>query len=286
MVTAPTDLPEFDEPPLVEVALTVQFERLQKFRSSDAVLFWNQDAIRRSFPRIEEHPALDSILEREGLSDFRQVVRVQFSEKPEVPRYFFVNDRGTQLIQLQPDRLSHNWRKVRDGDAYPRYEAIREVFLQELRLLEQFVSDRSLGDFKPTQCEVTYVNHISGANPKSLPLPGSILRVWSQRHSQLASSEFEGAAIDARYTIRDRAGSFRGRLRVDFRPATRREDESLLYVLQLTARGAPLGAGVDGSIEFIDLGRSSLVHAFDELTTAEMHDVWRRRNVRKSGRVQ
>jgi hypothetical protein len=46
--------------------------------------------------------------------------------------------------------------------------------------------------------------------------------------------------------------------------------------LTLTARGAPIGAGVAGALEFLDLGRRWIVRGFADLTTERMHIAWRR----------
>jgi len=55
-------------------------------------------------------------------------------------------------------------------------------------------------------------------------------------------------------------------------PASQESDLRAVYVMKLTARGF-VGEGTD----FIDLGRAAIVRGFAELTTAEMHSVWKRR---------
>jgi hypothetical protein len=45
-----------------------------------------------------------------------------------------------------------------------------------------------------------------------------------------------------------------------------------MFVLNLTARGL-LGK----STEFLDLGREWIVRSFAEMTTTEMHEVWKRK---------
>jgi len=74
---------------------------------------------------------------------------------------WFVNQPGTQMIQLQVDRFIKNWRKRTDGDTYPRYEkAIKPGFENDLRLFEEFLSSQDLPALTVNQCEVTYVNHL------------------------------------------------------------------------------------------------------------------------------
>ena len=47
---------------------------------------------------------------------------------PPTPRVFFINTRRTELLQVQRDRFIHNWRKIGDGDQYPRFERMLETF--------------------------------------------------------------------------------------------------------------------------------------------------------------
>jgi hypothetical protein len=51
-----------------------------------------------------------------------------------------------------------------------------------------------------------------------------------------------------------------------------------MFRFTLTARGQPLGTGLAGVLEFLDLGREWIVTGFDELTTPEMHRLWGRHN--------
>ena len=44
--------------------------------------------------------------------------------------------------------------------------------------------------------------------------------------------------------------------------------------VQLFARGAPIGDGLEGALAFLDLGHDWLVRAFKSLTTLEMHKEW------------
>ncbi len=60
----PSDLPDFKKPPLTEVALSVQFERLPNLNSLQIGLLWHEFMER--FPSTEQHPLLDPVFERFG----------------------------------------------------------------------------------------------------------------------------------------------------------------------------------------------------------------------------
>src|SRR5262249_13199892 len=90
------------------------------------------------------------------------------SNMPDHFRYWFVTADGTELLQFQPDRLLHNWRKVGDGkNEYPRFEALIEKFEKELLTLEGYFASLSPQSLKITQCEISYINHIEIENSNS-----------------------------------------------------------------------------------------------------------------------
>ena len=61
---------------------------------------------------------------------------------PPLPRCWFLNDTETRLIQLQADRFIHNWRKVTGKEEYPRYEAIRDEFIDRWDEFCMFLGDQ------------------------------------------------------------------------------------------------------------------------------------------------
>ncbi|MFP3941453.1 MAG: TIGR04255 family protein [Thermoanaerobaculia bacterium] len=269
-------LPDFRRPPLTEVVLGVQFEPLAGFGSVHSGLFWER--IRESFPRVEERPTLQPVIERFGGRPARDLgVRWQVLDVPPPIRYWFLTEQGDQLIQLQSDRFLHNWRKRGPEDTYPRYEGIRQSFERELSLFQSFLTDHGLSHPEPNQCEVTYVNHI---------FPGD---VW-EHHSQLDrvltitsgqySDDFLGGPEDsrfaARYIIPDHQGTPLGRLHISAKPGFEVSTGQPIIVLELTARGQPQGEGTRGVLPFLDLGREWIVRGFTSITTPAMHQIWER----------
>ena len=153
----PVDLPDFGNPPLAETVLSIQFEPLAGLTAAHVGVLWQ--SFRDRLPIIEEHQRLPPALEKFGPPSPPQV-EVTVDEKPPVPRLWFLNEQGTELIQVQSDRFVHNWRKMQSLDPYPRYEPIRDKFRDEVKTLGQFLKDERLGSLAVNQCEVTYVNHI------------------------------------------------------------------------------------------------------------------------------
>ena len=112
------DLPEFENPPVVEVALSIKFKPLNLTTVHIGVLW---ERFRSQFPRIEDQPPLDLPTETE-----RERVPTQFSGQlrllSSLPRMrsWFVSSSGTQLIQVQYDLFAHNWRRNDTDETYPR----------------------------------------------------------------------------------------------------------------------------------------------------------------------
>ena len=153
------DLPNFEGPPVVEVALGVQFEPLAKLDGPWIARFWLEH-VRDRFPEWIEAPALPPVIEWFGIPGQPRGVMFRLGQGAVANRAVFHDASQTGLLQLQQDRFVRNWRKVGDGHAYPRYESIRDSFALEVSQLRRFLTENQIGELVPNQCEVTYVNHI------------------------------------------------------------------------------------------------------------------------------
>src|ERR1700733_10242157 len=100
----PADLPDFEEPPVVETVLSVQFERLTEIRTAHLGLLWEK--FRADFPKTEERPTLAQVFEQfPETPRTRLGLELQTYETPPVPRLFFITAQGNQMIQVKPDRF-------------------------------------------------------------------------------------------------------------------------------------------------------------------------------------
>ena len=153
-----TNLPDFARPPIVETALSVQFQRLEQLAIPHFGVFWQ--SIRRVYPRFQVHPPLNQVFERFGEQSVSSPqVSIEELSSPPV-RCWFMDASENRLLQIQNDRFIHNWRKVRIDDEYPRYTAVRLTFETAWNSLCAFLASENLGIPQPNQCEVIYVNHI------------------------------------------------------------------------------------------------------------------------------
>ena len=272
----PSDLPDFGKPPLAEVVLSLQFESLAGLTSAHVGLLWGR--YRDRLPQIEEHPPLPPASESfDPPSPPR--VEVAFGDKAPVPRVWFVNEEKTELLQVQQDRFIHNWRKVGHGAAYPRYEWIRDRFREDVSAFEEFIKTERLGELSVNQCEVTYVNHIERAGEwEQHGEIEKLLKNWAPLPAPAFLPAPEDAVLRWRYHIPGVNGPV-GRLHVVAQPSWNIADGRPVWVINLMARGTPIGAGIEGAFDFFNLGREWVVRGFADLTTDSMQRRWERLDV-------
>ena len=266
----PEHLPDFDDPPVVETVLSVQFEPMPLVQTAHLGLLWNE--YRASFPKTEDRPALDPVIEQFPESPVARVgLKFQTLENLPVPRIWFTNDRGSEMIQVQNDRFIKNWRKGGEEDQYPHYdETIRPNFDRDYAIFLAFLQTNQLGTPRVNQCEVTYVNHIlAGEGWEHYSDIDKLFTFW-RSPDVIPPGPAEDLRLHARFVIPGKDGKPVGRLHVDVQPAVRPSDNRPMYVLHLTARGLA-GTGLD----FFDIGREWIVTTFKRFTTNSMHNIWR-----------
>jgi len=269
-------LPEFDNPPVTEVALSVQFEKLDSLRVPQLGYIWH--AFRDRFPQMEEQPPLEPAFEQFGLPTGRRPgVRLELLATPPRPRLWFLNESGTELVQVQQDRFVRNWRRTEDSKEYPRYTRLRARFREDFEAFCDLIRVEQWGSIEPNQCEVTYVNIIpAGEGWQEHGDLGKVLTVFSARYSDDCFEKPEEAAVNFQYVLRDETGEPVGRLHIAANPVVRVSDNQPAIRLSVTARAKPKGTGTEGVMESLDRGREAVVRGFASITTSEMHKVWKR----------
>lgn len=268
---SPRSRPDFTDPPVIEVALSVGFSPLLRYANAHSGLFSRRFA--ETFASVEEHPPYSIPPVRESRETQPEIEIVD--GPPPIRTWLIAND-GSELLQLQRDVFAHNWRKTGPRQEYPRYESVRARFKKYFQAFVEFVGEEGLGTVEPNACEVTYVNHIPiGEHLQASGNLEELITLWAWPHTTFLRKPNE-ARFAAQFVIRDDNDRFVGHLNVDGRPAYRRSDNGGIVVLSLTARGLPADDGVDGVLSFFDLGREWIVRGFTDLTTPKMHRVWGR----------
>ena len=268
-------LPDFKKPPVVEVAVSVQFDE-PAISGPLLMLRWSQ--VRNNFPKYEEAPPIPLDIEtfdgpREPRFEF------EISDAPPTPRFFMKSESESEILQIQENMFGYGWRKLATTDEYPRYKKIISGFKRELAAFQTFLSEENLEDISPVQCEVTYVNLIL---PEDVWIShsefGKIIPSAAPRLTEGFLPPSEQSRYAAQYVMPRGDGSPPGRLYVSVEPGYIMGEKTPMYIMKLTARGAPQGRCCAGVIKTMDIGHEWIVRGFTTLTSREMHQAWERTN--------
>lgn len=262
--------PSFAAPPVVEVVLSVGFNAIPGLGSVQ--LAGLREEYRRDFPDVDEQPPYFMPMESFGKPQM-PTVSMELFQTPPAPRLWFVDKAGSQLVQVQNNWFARNWRKAPDAPDYPRYPRLRDAFVSDLERYQGYVRREGLPDIQPNQCEVTYINHIEFPAAHAVGNLGSILTMVTDRPRGLDMRP-ESQQLAAQYVISEDDGPL-GRLHIQANPARRVADATDIVVLNITARGRPIGEGIEGVLRFQNVGRRWANRAFVGVTRASMHEKWR-----------
>lgn len=258
------DLPAFERPPVQEVALAVHFVPLAGLRSQhygDLARVWRDE-----YPQVEDQPAL---LERPSFQQPDPPPGIQFVNVDPLPRCWFISKADDLLIQVQRDRLVHNWRQRELH--YPHYEKLLPKFTQAWTSFSAFVDDEGLGKVRPTEVEVSYFNAVKP--PEDSVVLAEVLQPLTGGFNDSTLPPPTSGTLTLEFPmLRDRDPI--GRLEVRAVPAE--GPSGRVVLLNLTARGRPLSDGLEGITEFMNLGHELIVRGFASMTTSRMHQEWGR----------
>lgn len=112
-------LPDYKKPPVVEVAISIQFNPLKELNVPKLGALWLE--FEKEFPETQDQPPLSPVFEVYGQIQPPRF-EFRFEAAPPLSRCWFLNKAGTELIQVQQDRFILNWRKTTETAKYIRYE--------------------------------------------------------------------------------------------------------------------------------------------------------------------
>jgi uncharacterized protein (TIGR04255 family) len=262
------ELPEYTKPPVIEVVLGVQFKDLGLL-SVDIGQFWQ--TIKERYPNVEDHPPIDDIFDRTPESAKPEVIAF---EMPPLRRAFFIDESGNFILQFQSSRLLTNWRRLKNGVDYPRFEVVESRFIEGWERLNEFLSKEGRPRPIANQYELTYINHIvdEGTTTSPTMIQDFVPIVgWGQAQSVgfLPSPRFINVRMQ--FPLPDNAGT----LHASLNHGTRRIDGKGVYVLELLARGAAKPDASDMRSWF-EVAHEWIVRGFTDLTSDSAQKRWGR----------
>jgi uncharacterized protein (TIGR04255 family) len=264
----------FRHPPVTEVVLAVQ---LAQPAIDLEVLATFATQVRNEFPQREQHPPLPPMREEFDVEATAPGFQIEFMPPPQLPRTWFITADGTQVLQLQGDRIVFNWRKQEDDATYPRYRTLREHFVHHLARLGDVLAAAGAGAVGMNFAEVTYVNQIevpgTAGHQRYHPDLSRVLRLLNPPDEGRFLPTPEDSNFSTRFRIPTKEEP-RGRLYVAATPVVRAPDQKPIYVMNLAARIQLEDASIEDALQALDLGRAWIVRGFKDLTTDEMHQEW------------
>lgn len=264
----PDDLPDYEKPPLVEVALAVQHRPLP-LRQGHLGLFWSR--VIGDYPRTQDLPPLEP---PSAMSDAHgePMITLELGSSPRVNRAWFVGHDDTRLLQVQADRFVANWRSRAGDDSYPRFESILQEFSRSLETFDQVLGDNGMPHRASEQIEVTYVNWIPDC---ALP---ELLVDLIRRDDDGVPGIRTDDRLAYRWVLEDEEPLPRS-LQMNAHTARRKEGDRVIPGCMMTftfSAPVPPEIGDDDVQEAMNDGRNTIVRAFTAVTTPEMHDRWGR----------
>ena len=257
-------LPKYNNPPVIETVLGVEFKPLLSWQIPHFGLFWNR--IRPNYQRCSVQPPLPEQLEKFG--DEQNTLTINLTQHPEARCWFFDNN-ANWLLQIQNNRFISNWK--RKTTSYPNYKGFCERFEREWSRFNEFLLSEKMGTPELLQCEVSYINHIDiDIEFNSL---GEILPCWTELKEQKFLPKSEAIAINTVYLIPEN----RGRLYIAMQPVIRHSDMKTVIQLAVTARVKIASNSNHEMDESLKLAHEWVVNGFTDFTSDKMHKVWQRK---------
>lgn len=245
----------FTTPPVIEVALAIEYVPLASWTAPYFGLFWA--LIRDRYPRLEMR-AMTLAPGRSLDANFLPI------------KCLFLSESGSRIVQIQDDRLVINWRKVGVED-YPRYDAMRQEFQDLWQTLTGFAAEEKLGNPQVLQCESTYVNQVDSLVNESEPL-NKTFAFWAGGPTTF----LEEAKVES-FSTTMRSPDLNEQVAVSFHPAF--IDNRPTFQLVVTTRAKPSAGRPMDAFAALDSAHNWNNRSFIEFTTPEAQKHWGRDDV-------
>ena len=259
--------PKFERPPIVELAVGVQFAPLTEFSSAHVGVFWHE-CLGNDWKKATDAPPLADQFELFGEQKRWRVPGLELRLDPVgTPRVQIANDSGDCLIQIQSTRFLYNWRKRETH--YPSFEEVRDQFERHFQAFSAFAARVPLGKLVPNQWELTYVDSVPQGDLwqsvvdcqdvfPCLRLPAFSSRVLT-----------ESVAIEYQLEIAPK----RGRLHIGVGIGRNGGDPTPTILLQFTARG-PIGKDPSDLRNGLEAGHTAALEAFLAMASDKAKHHW------------
>lgn len=247
-----TKIVSYKNPPLAEVVIGLQ---LSEEAISHQLIQDFYENYKGKFPNIQEHPPLQSIIEKkEGNSEIG--LPSSYSS-----RKFFIETIGNKLVQIQRNKLLFNWRALENNAAYPHFDDVLNEFLGFVDYINKKTNGTLMN--KINQLEFTYVDHISFTDLEEKKL--SITDIVN-----FLSIKKDFKSLSCNFSVWDE--TVNGILNISLKTGRRNKDLAKIYILETTCRGYNDSSN-ELNIWFKD-ARKILLEYFESITTDKAKKLW------------
>ena len=269
---------KFNSPPVVETALSVQFNSLAGFTAAHAGWFWKEyieklgEGPPNEWKQVVEAMRIPDLSEKFGAEDVWLPPSIQLKQGVISPRIQIIRGDGERMLQVQDNRFILNWQKR--TSAYPSYDTLLPEFRSMLSAFESFCSEAGFGRPVYNLWEVAYIDQVKkgtmwdSARNLNRIFPALTSPPVSIRHAP--PSDDETMSADWRFSLADR----RGRLYVQVRQARLLPSNEEVVQLTTTARG-PVSATQSWEQGF-NFGHEALRETFSSMTSTEAQELWKK----------
>lgn len=272
----------YDAPPLVEVAISIQFDPPKGLNQAHLGAFWvtQKDLL----PNVRAVQPIATTNENFGSQGqwLPPSLQLALTNEPDC-RLQMTSPDDQWMCQLQRNRLVINWRKR--SDDYPRFRSTWARFRDALEAWQSFLVELDMAPLRSRLWELTYVNRIPKKDlwNKSSDWPSVFPGLWGGGFAAVEGAELRGFHGQWVWELADPPA----RLYVEPKPARSAEEPHQdILLLSLTARGpvslpaSESKVALDSAVKAIETGIGSghnwIVSTFDKIASDGAKKIWGR----------
>lgn len=274
-----SELLEFERPPVTETIIGLQFDPV-RFMNYHSGLLWEK--INHRYTNIQEQTVIQPVFEMfGGNSPNSNQINFPFSLPifggAEASRYWFISADDIELMQIQNNRILHNWRKRAEEQNYPHYKHIKEKFFDDLKVTKEFFRDQAIGEITPNQCELCYINTIK-INDAIYPIKNAhdLTPLLAPKVTHPADNlKFEGSGIASRFVLYGTNDEPYGRVHLKLAPENFNGGVVAALKLELMVRARPpKDLPFDALPDFFDTLHNTISKVFRSVIAEEVQEAW------------
>ena len=266
--------PDFAQPPVDEVVLSVLFESLDKFLAPHLGQIWNEFR-QDGFVNIREQPPVPPAVETTFPNPI-QGPRLRIDNHPDLARTWFIHADDSKIIQVQRDRFMFNWRKTELAPTYPGFSTIFDEFEEFYNRFKQIIEEQRIGEINPLQYELTYIDQLfHGSGWYSLDDIGKIYNFIDAQQSDSFWAGAESMILRTSFPAED----LFGRLHLTISSRVKMPEERKTLQTDFTMRGFPDTSEYDAMIAWFKAARDQISKKFSSMFTENIQTrVWGRKS--------